>query len=299
MKFQRISVLLCLAALLICRQQVRAQDYGATMEKKVKSALGAREFKHYEWISYPTNNFGLMTLFIVDKQGAKPKPENQECATFTCLNINPDTLTAKQIESVNGYADPGKGGALSLNADDKSSLSLSAVLPKILSVLNLSGDLSNTLGVTTTMSLGAATVRFLVKDKALTYIAGLPKDSRIGKAYLGGTLAIVVSDVMVDSMDVTLKINKALNANLDADLTGKVNENRVFGDGDKLQVKVNKSGDGTYVLKITQPVIVARLIATKPFGKARGAEFHGKSAKWNDGWVPADTIPQEDSPDKK
>src|SRR5437870_1749122 len=235
MKFARVSILFCLGGLFLAGQQARSQDYGATMEKKVKSALGAREFKHYEWISYPTNNFGIMTLFVVDKQGAKPKPEDQECATFTCLKINLDSLTAKQIESVNGYADLGKGGPITLNADDKSSLSLSAVLPKILSVLNLSGDFSNATGVTTTMSLGPATVRFLVKDKALTYITSLPRDSRIGKAYSEGRLEIVVSDVMVDYMDVNLKINKTLNASLDANLSGKANQ--VFGDGDKLQVK--------------------------------------------------------------
>lgn len=299
MKTARISILLlCLFALVASSTQARAEDYGAILEKKVKSVLGAKKFKHYEWISYPTNNFGVMTLFIVKKRGAKPKPEDQECATFSCLKMNPDTLSAKQVEDVNGYADTGKGGVLNLTEDDKSSLSLST-LTNLLKVLKLSGDLSYTSGVTTTLSLGTATVRFLVKDKALDYIAGLPKDSRIAKAYSTDTLAIVVSDVMLDSMEVTLKVDKAVNAGLDAGLTKKANENKVQGDDQTVQVKVNNAGDGTYLLKVTQPVIVARLVATKPFGQTRGVEFHGKLAKWNDGWVPADTIHEDDSPESK
>src|SRR5258706_15097192 len=71
---------------IVCSTSIAtAQDYGATMERKIKSVLGARELRHYEWISYPTNNFGVMTMFITDSKGKKIKvPEDQECATFTC-----------------------------------------------------------------------------------------------------------------------------------------------------------------------------------------------------------------------
>lgn len=272
-------------SLAICSSvaRVNGQDYGATMEKKVKSVLGAQELKHYEWISYPTNNFGIMTMFIADAKGKKIKTENQECATFTCLGLKASDLNPEQIKNVNGYADIGSGGSITLTDAEKKSLSLSAVLPKILSVLNLSGNLDQSTGVETTMSLGTATKRYLVKQKALDYINGLPGNSRVKTALAQGRLGIVIADVYVDSLDVNLKINKALNAGLDAALTGTVNQ--VFGDGDKLSVKVTKAENGSYTLKVTQPVIVARLTVTTPFGTAKGGDLPVKLAPWNRGWA--------------
>jgi hypothetical protein len=140
-----------------------------------------------------------------------------------------------------------------------------------------------------------ATVRFLAKDKTLTYITRLPDNSRILKAYSNGTLCIVVSDVIVDSMDIVLKIDKKLNAGFDANLRRKVN--RVFGDGDKLQVKIGINDNGFYILRITRPVIVARLIASQAFGAARGADFKGKLGKWNRGWIPIALADEESQPE--
>ena len=279
---KHIALLFCVGVYCLMAVPLCAQDYGATMKKKVQSVLGAKDLKNYEWISYPTNNFGVMTMFIVDAKGQKIKPENQECATFTCLGLKPSDLNAEQLKDVDGYADIGEGGSITLNDDEKKALSLSAVLPKILSVLNLSGNVDRSTGITTTMSLGPATKRFLVKQKALDYIDKLPENSRVKSALTQGRLGIVIADVELNSMDVTLKIDKKLNAGLDAELSGKVN--KVFGEGDKLSVQINNTGDGTYVLKVTQPVIVARLTATKPFGNARGGGFPAELAAWNRDW---------------
>src|SRR5438552_10360470 len=213
------------AYMLFCCMDLLAQDYGATMEASVKSVFGKNQFRHYEWISYPTNNFGVMTMFIVEKQGKEVEPKDQECATFRCLGVKPEemkSLTVEQIKSANGYADTGDGASITLSNDQKRSLTLSAVLPRILSVLNLSGNIDKTTGIKATLTLGPATIRFLAKDSALKYIESLPNDSRIHQAYRENRLAIVVSDVMLSSMDISLEVDKTLNSGLAADLNSKI-----------------------------------------------------------------------------
>jgi hypothetical protein len=295
---QRIASLFVFAGLLLLSGGLRAQDYGAMMTKKVQKGLSKQQFTHYEWISYPTNNFGLATMFIVEKKGQRPKAQNQWCATFKCLGVKPEDvnkLIAEQVKMVKGFAEIGDGGPINFTDDEKESLTRSAVLPTILAILDVSRNVDRTTGVNATIALGAATVRFLAKDKALTYITKLPGNSKIHKAYSNGTLCIVVSDVMVDSMDIVLKIDKKLNAGFDANLRRKVN--RVFGDGDKLQVKVGSNDNGFYFLRITRPVIVARLIASQALGAGRGAEFKGKLGKWNDGWMPVALAEEESQPE--
>src|ERR1035441_9070621 len=111
-----------------------AEDYGVVMEKKVRSVLGKSDLKGYQFLSYPTNNFGVMTMYILDKKGDKPSNKNQECATFSCLGLTDPPTDAKQVKTVNGYADIGFGAPPTLNETEKHSMNLSVVIPKILSI---------------------------------------------------------------------------------------------------------------------------------------------------------------------
>jgi hypothetical protein len=158
------------------------------------------------------------------------------------------------------------------------------VLPKILSILDVSGSFDHSKGITTTMALGSATMRFLKKEPALKFINGLPDDSRLKRASKSDLLAVVVADVVIDTMDISLQVDTSTNAAADATLTGKANQ--VFTGDDKLSFKLNKSTGGKYSIKVTQPVVVARLTATKPFGAFRGGDFPkaAKLAKWRSDW---------------
>lgn len=261
-----------------------AQDYGVVMERKIRSVLGKNDLKGYQFLSYPTNNFGLMTMYILDRKGDKPSNLNQECATFSCLGLVDPPSDAKQLKTINGYADIGFGAPLTLTETEKNSLTLSTVLPKILSILDVSGSFDHSKGITTTMALGSVTMRFLKKGPALTFINGLPDDSRLKRASKADLLAIVVADVVIDTMDISLQVDTSTNAAADATLTGKANQ--VFTGDDKLSFKLSKSTGGKYSIKVTQPVIVARLTATKPFGTFKGADFPkaAKLAKWRADW---------------
>jgi hypothetical protein len=99
------------------------------------------------------------------------------------------------------------------------------------------------------------------------YIHGLPAGSEIKKAFDENRLAIVIADAVIESMDISVKIDTTRNAGLDAQLEGKLNQ--TFGSGNKMQVKLTGSGTGAYALKVTQPVVIARLTVLQPPGERR------------------------------
>src|ERR1035441_1843776 len=125
-------------------------------------------------------------------------------------------------------------------------MNLSVVIPKILSILDSSGSFDHSKGITTTMELGPATMRFLKKDSALKFIKALPDDSRLKRAFNSDLLAVVIADVVIDTMDIPLQVDTATNAAADANLTGKANQ--VFTGGDKLSFKLNMSNGGKYTI---------------------------------------------------
>ena len=81
-----------------------AINYGNFMQQKVKAAVGG-DFKDYQWLSYPTNNFGLVTAFVLAKPRARPSDKNEWCATFTCLGMDDKQMptTPAEILSVANY----------------------------------------------------------------------------------------------------------------------------------------------------------------------------------------------------
>lgn len=282
-----VSLTFWVASLQLAQPNAAAQDYGSLMAREVRRVLGDKDLRGYQFLSYPTNNFGIMTMYVLDKPSDNPKAANQWCATFTCLGLKGKEPTdPSAVKNVNGYADIGGGGPITLTDEQKRSLSVSALLPKILQVLDVGGNVDLSRDVIPTLSLGPATLRFLVKQTALDYLRSLPSSSEIKKAFDQNRLAIVIADVVIDSIDVSLKVNKSSNAGLNAQLSGKVNQ--VFGSGDQLQVKVAGSSDGNYTLKVTEPVVIARLTVKKPFGTTRGGDLPTRGAPdlnaWNRDW---------------
>lgn len=267
-----------------------ATNYGSLMEQKVKAALGG-DFKEYQWLSYPTNNFGLATAFILPRPKAKPSDKNEWCATFTCLGMEDKNVPTDPVEvlSVAGYADTGEGGGpLSLSDEEKRSLAISAVLPAVFRLLGLNVAVGATSDVKTELTMGPATKRFLKKQKMLDYINQLPSSNKLKQAFDENRLALVVADVVIDSMDVTITPNKDKNANVDAKLNSNVG--KILGSGSDFTVKVDSAANGVYGLKIQRPVIVARLTLTQPFeGRGPGGtpppQFSGKLFEWT-GWIP-------------
>jgi hypothetical protein len=275
----RISMLLAMSAALLftgCDT-----DYAGVMQKKVRAALGD-DFGKYSFFSYPTDNFGVMTAYD-PATGTSTGDDNFVCATWTCLGKTAPNDARRKL-TVDGFADiGGSGGIISLTEKEQGEFGASLVLPEIYAMLNLSAEAKATKGVRTEMQLGRAYPRKLVRDKAATFIKDVPADRALKQAFIDGRLVLVVADVVLDSMDVTLKLDKDRHAKLNAELGGKLagTVGKVIGQGAKLEIVAGKVTNAEYTFRVSKPVVLAVLTRRQPTAGVLRADGN---KDWQD-WV--------------
>ena len=259
-RWRRIGLMAMAFALVGC------PSYSEMMQKDLRTALGD-DFKKYYFFSYPTNNFGIGTMYTVADDGSI-SDDGELCASDSCFQVVPSTapppsppastpITGPTVESLSlsGYANVGGGGAITLSQKDVTKVSANLVLPKIYNVLQVGAGVDTSRGVTTKIVIDEAFKRFLDKIKTEAFIKSLPNTDQRKVDFLSGKLAYVNADVVVRSMSVDICVDQAVNANLNAALSSNVG--KILGDGAQLQVGVNRSSNGCYNLSVTKPVVAA------------------------------------------
>ena len=252
-----------LVAFCALRSYGATADYGKIMQSTLKHSLGD-DFRQYEWLSYPTNNFGVATMYVLESEKSRPSGSNQWCATFTCIGLSENQIPSdpRLRLTVNGFADVGSGGPISISGSDSASLAVGFFAPAIFNVLRLSAETSEIRLEHMTLRLGNISKRFLKKQQIFTFIDNLPASSPVRKALDSDRLAIVAGDVVIDSLELDLDLDEAQNHNLTARLDSLLN--RKAGALTGMTVQVRREKKGQYRLIIDQPTVVARLTLRHP-----------------------------------
>jgi len=265
MNFRKLIALL---VVIVMAQPVVAVDYGQLMANRVKEVLKGKA-NGYTFATYPVDNFGLATAYE-----DKVDPSKELCATWDCLGVSDDAKVEamspeeklKLKVSAVQYADTGEGPALKLSDDEKNSISVKALLPKILQVLSLSFDFTHSKGVTTTLTMGPVTIRTLRRKEMMDHLNS--KDAHpLEKAAFGQKkLVLVYSDIVVSSMTINLKLDASTNADLEAKLGGALQGKvgQVIGKDSSLSFKVDRADKGEYSFEINKPMILAVYTKRQP-----------------------------------
>lgn len=254
------------------------------MEKKLAAAIG-RDVETYTPFSYPTDNFGLATIYA--DTGSRPTLLDQDflCDTWNCLGIeNPPTDSASQI-TVNGFAAVGTGGTIQLTEQEKNELAIKALLPELYQVLGVQGGFDQKRVTRTSLQMGPAHLRKLRRLQFASYVNGLGQDHPLRERYERGDLTVVVADAVVDNIKLDVTLDAEGSAALDAKLDPTAGLVKQLS-GAKLGVKVSKGRAGTYSFEVTRPVIVRRLAKRQPAGGVLAED----DSTWSD-W-PSVEVPQ-------
>lgn len=236
--------------------------YGDMMRNAFKAALG-EDFKEYQFRSYPVDNFGVLTMY----DGAYD-PSNYLCATWSCIGVGPDQIPtdAKALMNVNGNVDPSKGGNINLTTDQQQTVGVNVVVPQILGMLDVNAGVDWKKHVKVQLVATGGHQRFVIAQKLADYLNGLSANDVRRRAYKNGTLTVVISDLVVDSMTVTIDLDSTLAATLDAKLSqalqGKTGT--VIGKDAEVSFKVNSATAGHYEFQTVSAVIVAMLPKIEP-----------------------------------
>jgi hypothetical protein len=265
---------LILTGVLLCAVLAACHDYGDTMREAFKSAFGS-DYKEYEFVSYPTDNFGIGTSYL---QSADPK--NFQCATWSCFGYSAAQVQEiikdhpDRLFDVDGHADIGMGGSLNLSTDQQNTMAVSAVVPSIYNMLSVTADVNWSKHVKTTISMPKGHIRFINADSFAAYMNKLPTDNPRRQALVKGNLIVIWSDLVADSMTVTIDIDRTADADLDAKLSNALvgKAGTIIGQNADLSFKVTSAVSGHYELQTLFPVVAAVLAAKPPVSRGGPAE---------------------------
>lgn len=269
-----------------------SSNYPKLMHSTVKRTIGDRgnygnlPTKAYTWFAYPTDNFGVGTMFVLGNRTELPSEANQRCAMWSCLDTaRPTDITL--LRNFNNFADVGlNGGEITLSEKTKISIGNELVLPQVYQLVGVGtkGKASKT--TTMTLRLGRIYPRVLIRSKIEDFLRGLPGTDARKIAFAQGNLAIAVADYMIESMEADIQVDRQIDQSLDLALANAARANAVLapvvGSGAKLGLSVSASGNGAYHLTIANPVIIATYIKLQPTSGVLAAPDDAQ--KWLD-WV--------------
>jgi hypothetical protein len=231
------------------------------MKGAIQSVVPPSETNDYVFLGYPTDNFGLGTVY---RDQAKSDTFIDDGVHLLGLSLPPPT-NSDALQSwltLGDFASVGVGGAISLSDEERSSINTKLVLPEIANLLSVSGGVSFNNGTTTTLTIDRAYKRLLRKTPFVAKMNSKPATDLARQAFDAGRLVIVVGDVVIPAMTVTVKVDRTTNPVLDA----KLNEaaGKIIGSGAELHLDVTTTSVGEYRLTVSRPVVVATLAVKQP-----------------------------------
>ena len=251
-------------------------NYGDIMADAFKNALGSG-FSDYQFLGYPTDNFGIGTSYNAERKDV------QLCAMWSCFGYTQDQLdkliddaaqsgsptskkSAEKLMDLDGYAAVGTGGAINLTTDQQSSVAVNAVVPSIYNMLSVNAGTDWQKHVKLSLSVPQAHVRYLNADSFATYMNSPGTSAQRRQLLQQGELLVVWSDLVADSMIVTIDVDTSADAALDASLTNALSgkAGTAIGKGADLTFKVNSATSGHYELQTLFPVIAAVQVVKPP-----------------------------------
>lgn len=255
-----LSILLMLA--LLTSTVSYSQNYNKQFKKSIQKSLG-KDYKNYQFLSYPIDNFGVLTCY-----DNAPKDENIAAETASFIGAPPKNR--EEWLNLKGFIfTPGQGGTIKLDSKSQTDVAVSTILPKVFEALKLSASFNKKSVKHVEVFINRGYKRLYNPDKFQKFIV----DSMSGKAnyaYKNKTLVYVCGDFVIDSMSVKVTLDNDLSAKVDGELS-MLPEGITSNPSDstqssstKVSVGIKHTGGGSYEITFNKPVIVARLIKYQP-----------------------------------
>jgi len=261
----------------------------------MKDIFKGKAYKDFQWLPYPLDNYGVGTAYSKSQ-------DKFLCDTFPCLGMEtaPNPASSSEYERwikiINPttnvtYSAIGSGPSAEFTNQQKKKLLLQALVPKILSVIGVEGDVNFDTQRDVTLQLAKGTLRNLYAKPYLTYVTSLTSNADtygLLSAYQTRRLVVVTSDVVINEF--VIKVDKTSQAGAGIKLkVGEQAKSDFAGSG--LNFTVSKSGTTHYIIKGNSPFIVG--IRPKRMPLESGVGTSSIPRNWNT-WKPETiTIPPQ------
>jgi len=235
-------------------QSLTATSYGDTLGNSlIQNLIDANERGDWRPVAYPTDNFGVGTLY--DGTGAG----TLLCDTVRCLAVS-DNKTETLVSK--GFIAAGRGDAVTLTDTQKKSLAIEAILPKVFAALGLGGKFDRNKVVVTEMQLGNAVIRRAIKGAIGRQISAHAPTPETTTASQSHTIRAVVADLVVESLSAKVTLDQSVEADVKATLDKSIG--KVVGSDASLEFKLGGGQNGKYDITFSRPLIAAVAVKRQP-----------------------------------
>jgi hypothetical protein len=240
------------------------QNIGGILQREFAQAVGAGD---YTWDGYPINNYGVgsMASTHVPITGRNFTVESRFCSTFRCLGREEPTDAQGFLKVDPRLVTVSVGTSVTFSNEATRKAVAEAIVPQLLHAINVDVGANFTHTAKLSISFGRLIKRQLNFADLRAYLDSLqnatdPTQKEIYKLDRQHRLVVVYADVVTDSMELTIDFGSDSGGTVKAALDEKLgNVSKVIGDNAKVDFELSKKSNGVYKIKVTEPLILARL----------------------------------------
>lgn len=247
---------------------VGCDDRGDVINKAWRETLGiSKQDGPYRWFPYPVDNFGVCT-FYDPPSNRNYIDSDRICATWSCLGLDPATLSDDERMSVSGYADIGGGGLVAMTDEQSRELAgkLSIPLLSKLAEVGFSAEYSKQIEITLTIQ--KAYKRSVNREK-LRLAVEASKNKTLIDAFNRGGLVYIAADIVATGVTLSLTSNKSVATDVNAKLGEALD---VISKDASLGFELMNKSETSGTLTIPHPVILGVQARKQPQNLVLAAE---------------------------
>lgn len=243
-------------------------------DQEVRSSLTrtyGSDLSEYTFRGNPVGNFGVGTMYLKDLKDPSKTPDQ------SWLIGHPDSmfeerLTAQEREHLlNGIIAQGSLGSARVNQNISSNLGLETAFPSLQTLLDASGDVNLSKGVTVVLGASEAINRKLNWTEFREAVRTNRIKPAIAQHVKEGDFVVAAADLVLVGYKAKVTVDKNANAALHAKLNEVVG--KVLGKDTSAKVRVQRTDSGTFEVEAVNPVVAAVLFKDPP--RPRGARGDG------------------------
>jgi len=236
-------------------------SYSEGLQKALIRTFG-HDFPHYTFRGTPIGNFGVGTMYLNEIE--KPNMPIQERWQIGNPNTWFDTKVSQEEKDtlLKKIIPEGNMASVSLTEAISQNVGLEASVPVLRDLLSLGASVSLEKGVKVTLTASKVINHQMNWSEFESAIEEGKINQKVAEHVQKHDFIIAADDLVLIGYKATISVDKKINPELNAKLTGAVGT--VLGKDTQLKVNFSSSHSGTFEAEAQEPVVAAILFKAPP-----------------------------------
>lgn len=243
-------------------------------DQEVRSSLTriyGSDLSEYTFRGNPVGNFGVGTMYLKDLKDPSKTPDQAWLIGHPDSMFEEKLTTQEREQVLNRIIARGSLGSAQLNQNISSNLGLETTFPSLQKLLDASGDVNLSKGVSVVLGASEAINRKLNWTEFTDAVRTNQIKPSITQHVKDGDFVVAAADLVLVGYKAKVTVDKNANAALHAKLNEAVG--KVLGKDTSAKVRVQRTDSGGFEVESVDPVVAAVLFKDPP--RPRGGRGDG------------------------